>query len=84
MFNRGIASALRRVHGRPSVERNLKRSLGERNHLLDDLFEIKTLEMKQKIKKGEKLPDGEVLDARGRRTVLRTGVILWQIFGTSF
>ena len=46
----------------------------ERNHQLDNLFEIKTLEMKVKIKNGKEAEEGEVLDERGRRTVIKTGV----------
>ena len=71
---RGVASALRVVHGRNSVESDIKARLIERNHQLDDLFEIKTLEMKVKIKNGKEAEEGEVLDDRGRKTVLKTGV----------
>ena len=48
---------MRVVHGRKCVESNLKEKLIDRNHLLDDFFEIRTLEMKQKVKKGVKLAD---------------------------
>ena len=32
--------------------------------------------MKQKVKKGGETEDGEVLDERGRKTVMRTGVMI--------
>ena len=64
---RCIAKAMRVGHGRKCVETNLKEKLSDRNHLLDDFFEIRTLEMKQKVKKGVKLADGEVLDDKGRK-----------------
>ena len=71
---------MRVVHGRKGVESNLKHKLTERNHELDDLFQISNLEMKQKVKKGEKPDDDdEELDEGGRRTVLRTGVIFYKL-----
>ena len=70
---RGIAAAIRTVHGRKAVESGLKSKLVERNHSLDELFEIRTLEMKEKVKKDTKLNDDEV-DEKGRRSVLKTGV----------
>ena len=67
---------MRVVHGKDSVEKNLQSKLTKRNHKMDDLFKVVTLEMKQKPKKSEKAADGEVLDDKGRKTVLRTGVRL--------
>jgi hypothetical protein len=74
--SRGIAGAMKVVHGRDSVENNLQSKLTERNHMMDGLFEVVTLEMKQKPNKSGKVADGEVLDDKGKRTVLRTGVRL--------
>ena len=76
---RGVAGAMRVVHGRNSVETNLQSKLTERNHKMDDLFEVVTLEMKQKVNKPGKIADGEVLDDKGKRTVLRTGVRIEQM-----
>ena len=73
-----MAGAMRDVHSRKGVESNLKHKLTERNHQLDDLFEIFNLEMKQKVKKRER-PDDDELDEGGRRTVLRTGVIFHKL-----
>ena len=70
----GIAGAMRVVNGRNSVEPNIQSKLVERNHRYDDLFEIKTLEMKQKVKKGEE-NNNKDLDQSGCRTVFRTGVV---------
>ena len=64
------------MYGRNSVESHVKSKLFERNHQLDDLFDVRTLPMKQKVKKGGNPEDGEVLDERGRKTVMRTGGII--------
>ena len=71
---RGIAAAIRTVHGRKAVESGLKSKLVERNHSLDELFEIRTLEMKEKVKKDTKVNDDDEVDKKGRRSVLKTGV----------
>ena len=72
---RGIAAAIRTVHGRKAVESGLKSKLVERNHSLDSLFEIRNLKMKEKVKKDAKVNDDEEIDDKGRRSVLKTGVI---------
>ena len=71
---RGIAAAIRTVHGRKAVESGLKSKLVERNHSLDELIEIRTLEMKEKVKKDTKVNDDDEVDKKGRRSVLKTGV----------
>ena len=71
---RGIAAAIRTVHGRKAVESGLKSKLVERNHSLDELFEIRTLEMKEKVKKDTKVNDDDEVDKKGRRSVLKTRV----------
>ena len=71
---RGIAAAIRTVHGRKAVESGLKSKLVERNHSLHELFEIRTLEMKEKVKKDTKVNDDDEVDKKGRRPVLKTGV----------
>ena len=78
-----MAAAFRSVIGRNSVESNIKAKLYERNHDLDDLFEIKTLEMKEKVKKGAKVEENLILDDKGRKIVLKTGVlknIIYKVF----
>ena len=40
-----IAAASKVVSGRTSVESNFKGALQERNHKLDDLFTVETLQM---------------------------------------
>ena len=71
-----MAAAIRSVIGRNSVESNIKAKLYERNHDLDDLFEIKTLKMKEKVKKGDNVGEDLILDDKGRKTVLKTGVLV--------
>jgi hypothetical protein len=38
--SRGIAGAMKVVHGRDSVENNLQSKLTERNHMMDDLLSL--------------------------------------------
>ena len=56
------------------MESGLKSKLVERNHSLHELFEIRTLEMKEKVKKDTKVNDDDEVDKKGRRPVLKTGV----------
>ena len=62
-----IAAASRVVSGRTAVEPNLKGALKERNHKLDDLFSVETLEMQKKVR-GVKEDENKV------KSVLSTGV----------
>ena len=75
-----MAAAIRTVHGRKAVESNLKSKLFKKNHDLDDLFEVKTLEMKVKVKKGATVEKDEILDDKGQKTVLKTGVMNKNLF----
>ena len=74
-----IAAATRVVHGRNAVEPNLREALTEKNHQLDELFEVKTLLMKKKPKKNnddkDTNPDETPLDENGYLNVKRTGVM---------
>ena len=66
------------MHGRNAVEPNLKVALSERNHQLDELFEVKKLQMKKKPKKKsddkDATPAEAPVDKNGYLTVERTGV----------
>ena len=62
-----IAAASRVVSGRTAVEPNFKGALKERNHKLDDLFSVETLQMQKKVR-GVKEEENKV------KSVLSTGV----------
>ena len=68
------------VLGRDSVVPNLAAALKDRNHKLDELFDVKILPMKKKPKKTETSKtqsqvDDSTLDEDGYVTVNRPGVI---------
>ena len=75
---KNIAAAFRVVAGRHSVEKNFSSSLVDRNKLLEELFEIKALCMKQKPRVGEKnnsLDDREItVDDKGYIDIQKEGV----------
>lgn len=75
-----IATAIRVVGGRKSVEQGLAESLTERNQYLKELFTSKILKMREK-KKGDQPDDdkagnlvGDVLEQDGYQWVDKVGV----------
>ena len=65
-FNRNIAGAIRVGAGRDSIQSGLQSSLTSRNHELDDLFQAKSLMLKEKKKK--KKDDSESDDSEDELT----------------
>ena len=64
IYYRGIAADIRKVLGRNIIEPGLKAALVVKNHVLEDLFEVKVKEMKGKRDK----MTGEIPD------IVKTGV----------
>ena len=52
---RGIAADICKVIGRKSIEPGLRKALVDKNHILEDLFEVKIKDMKMKKDKATML-----------------------------
>ena len=74
---RKIAAAIRVECGRKSVAPHLSRSLVERNHVLDPLFSVKSVVMKEKPRKKDddhENSEDDVLDEAGYKNIPTVGV----------